>query len=84
MAGLEFQFSSSARTLPMRVTPRAKAFWVSNLTLSSRNLIKGLDLSASLYNLFDAHYDYPASDEYVPDVIRQDGRTFRVKATYHF
>lgn len=61
-----------------------------NLTLLSRDLIKGLDLSASVYNLLDTRYYSPAGPEHVNSLgetlraVRQDGVTFRVKATYRF
>lgn len=61
-----------------------------NLTLLSRELVKGLDLSASLYNLFDTRYSMPAGPEQVNSLgeslqgIRQDGITFRIKATWKF
>lgn len=61
-----------------------------NLTLLSRDLVKGLDLSASLYNLFDTRYSMPAGPEQVNSLgeslqgIRQDGITFRIKATWKF
>lgn len=61
-----------------------------NLTLLSRELLKGLDLSASLYNLFDTRYSLPAGPEQVNSLgeslqgIRQDGITFRVKAAWRF
>lgn len=61
-----------------------------NLTLLSRDLVKGLDLSASLYNLFDTRYSMPAGPEQINSLgeslqgIRQDGITFRIKATWRF
>ena len=61
-----------------------------NLTLLNRGLVEGLDLSASVYNLFDTRYDIPAGSENINSLgealrgIRQDGITFRIKATYRF
>lgn len=55
-----------------------------NATLFSANVIKGLDISASVYNLFDKLYEDPASSAYKQDTIEQDGRTFRFKLTYSF
>jgi len=61
-----------------------------NLTMLSRELLKGLDLSASVYNLFDARYAVPAGSDQTNSLsetlrsIRQDGITFRIKATYRF
>ncbi len=83
-AGVELQYSSSARTIPGRAIRRADEYCVVNLTLFSRELCKNLEVSASLYNVFDQAYAYPAGDEFVPDLIWQDGRTFRVKLNYRF
>ncbi|MCC7373357.1 MAG: TonB-dependent receptor [Verrucomicrobiales bacterium] len=70
-------------------------FAVVNFTLFSRELAKGLEISASIYNLFDHHFQHPVSADYTYtgpmsgnsialDVVEQDGRSFRVKLTYHF
>jgi outer membrane receptor protein involved in Fe transport len=84
MAGLEFQYSSRANTIAGRITPYADDYWVMNATLWGRELLKNLELSVTLYNLFDQAIAFPASDEFRSDLIEQDGRTFRVKATYRF
>ena len=61
-----------------------------NLTLLNRDLVKGLDLSASIYNLFDTRYAVPVGSEQTNSLsenlrsIQQDGITFRIKATYRF
>jgi outer membrane receptor for ferrienterochelin and colicins len=61
-----------------------------NLTLLNRDLLKGLDLSASIYNLFDKQYAAPSGPEHFNSLgenlreIRQDRITFRIKATYRF
>jgi hypothetical protein len=34
--------------------------------------------------LFDAHFAYPGAEDHLQDEIPQDGRSFRVKLTYHF
>jgi outer membrane receptor for ferrienterochelin and colicins len=61
----------------------ASPFAVVNLTLLGRKLGKHADLSASVYNLLDkSHFD-PASGDTVQEAIRQDGRSFRVKMTWH-
>ncbi len=65
---------------------RAKApgFWLSNLTLFGHELRPGLDVSASVYNLFDQQFFDPANPEHLQDLIEQDGRTFRLKLSYRF
>ena len=61
-----------------------------NLTLLSRELLTGLELSASIYNLFDTRYAVPVGPEQTNSLsenlrsIEQDGITFRIKATYRF
>jgi len=81
--GLEVQYASA------RLTPQgnsAAGFWVANATLFSQNLTKGLDLSASVYNLFDERYGDPGNSGNFnqPDLLPRDGRSFRVKLTYRF
>lgn len=79
--GIEEQYTSK------RKTPKgnyAKAHYVTNVTLFSQRLVRNLEASVSVYNLFDHDYGDPASVEHRQDVIPQDGRTFRVKLTYKF
>jgi iron complex outermembrane receptor protein len=57
---------------------------VPNLTLFTGNVLKGWELSASLYNAFNEQYSDPAGDGLAENVILQDGRTFRVKIGYRF
>ena len=79
--GLEVQYTGSRKTLAGK---DVDDFFVTNLTLFSKNLIKGLELSGSVYNLFDKKYADPAGREHLMDTIPQDGRSFRVKLTYAF
>ena len=80
--GVEFQYTSGRTTLK---GTEASGFGVVNLTLFSQNLVKGLELSASIYNLFDRDYGDPVTSTFHPqDIIERDGRTFRVKLTYRF
>ena len=86
-AGTEVQYTSKRKTLSGRWTD---GFFVTNLTLFSQRLLKGLEVSASVYNLFDKKYSDPGGEEHLAEerpslyVIEQDGRTFRVKVTYAF
>ena len=92
--GAEFQYTSDRLSLhngidasgePVTVQgENAGGYGIVNLTLLSRNLIKNVEFSASIYNLLDHHYADPASNFHVQDTIEQDGRTFRVKLTYRF
>lgn len=80
-AGAELQFTGSRKTLAGGSTG---GYAIANLTLSSRKLAHGLELSASLYNLFDKRYADPGRPEHVQDTIPQDGRNFRFKLGYRF
>lgn len=82
-SGLEVQYLGPRKTLVLPEN-HAGGYVISNLTLFSKNLLPGLELSGSIYNLFDARYGDPGSGENKENVIMQDGRIFRAKLTYHF
>ncbi len=79
--GFEEQFTSQRKTYSGR---QAGSFFITNLTLFNENLIKGLEISASVYNLFNKKYSDPVGEEHLQDKIGQDGRTFRLKFAYRF
>jgi iron complex outermembrane receptor protein len=79
--GVEEQYTSRKSTLSGAMT---RDFFVTNVTLFSRNLLENLELSASIYNLFNSGYSVPAGGEHLQNSIEQDGRNFRVKATWLF
>lgn len=84
--GFETQYTGARKTLAGNET---RDFFVTNLTLSSEGLLKGLEASFSIYNIFDEKYKDPASPEHAEhtpplDAIEQDGRSFRFKLTYRF
>jgi outer membrane receptor for ferrienterochelin and colicins len=86
-ATLETVYSSSRLNSNREAVAGAAIF---NLTLLNRDFLRGLDLSASIYNLFDTRYSVPSGPEQFNSLseslrgIPQDGITFRVKATYRF
>ncbi len=80
-AGLELQYLSKRKT---QQATDADAYTVANLTISSDKLLRGLSLSASFYNLFDAKIEDPGSTEHEQAVIEQDGRKFLIRASYQF
>ena len=80
-AGTEVQYMSKRKTLKGKDT---SDFFLTNVTLFSQRIVKGLELSASVYNIFDEKYGDPAGEEHEMDTIKQDGRSFRVKLTYAF
>jgi iron complex outermembrane receptor protein len=93
-AGAEFLYVSDRRSLhnttdafgqPVTVQGTdAGGYGILNLTLFSRNLVKNLEFSATVYNVLDRRYQDPASHFHVQDTIEQDGRSFRLKLTYRF
>jgi outer membrane receptor for ferrienterochelin and colicins len=86
--GFETQYMSSRKILPKIATNnlggKVGDVVLSNLTVFTQNWVKGLELSAGAYNLFDYRYFDPASGYHRQDAIQQDGITFRVKASYDF
>ncbi|MEY2465642.1 MAG: iron complex outerrane recepter protein [Verrucomicrobiota bacterium] len=88
-ASLEFQYTSSRHTMQTTSLGEvpgedAAGFGIVNFTLFSQNLVKNLEFSGSIYNLLDRNYGDPATRFHQQDIIRQDGRSFRVKLTYRF
>ncbi len=71
-----------SRIQPLLGAP-VSPFSVVNLTIFGRKIGKRLDLSASVYNLLDKRYFDPPSGENLQLPIQQDGRSFRVKTTWH-
>jgi outer membrane receptor for ferrienterochelin and colicins len=89
-AGLEFQYTSTRQTIFTTSTGgtirgvNAAGFWIVNFTLFSRELVRNVEFSGTVYNLFDYSYGDPSSRFHQQDIIGQDGRSFRVKLTYRF
>lgn len=80
--GAETLFFGERRTLAGRRTP---AYTLVNLTVSSERLWNNVDVSASIYNLLDQHYDDPARGAHSPiDRIPQETRSFRVQMGIRF
>lgn len=86
-AGVEVQY------LGERLSPAGvpvDGHTLTNLTLRAEGLVKNLVVAASVYNLFDANYADPASEEHVDSIgrqltqIRQNGRNYRLKISYRF
>jgi outer membrane receptor for ferrienterochelin and colicins len=79
--GVEMQYLSNRKTLTGR---DSGAFMLTNLTLRSEKIHDRFDVSFTVTNLFDVKYANPAIQEHRQDTIPQDGRSFRLKFTYHF
>ena len=85
--GFETQYMSG-RKVPTKTPggPESEVgdYVISNLTVFTKNWIKGLELSAGGYNLFDERYFDPGSPDHKQIGIQRDGLTFRVKASLDF
>ncbi|HEX5854398.1 MAG TPA: TonB-dependent receptor, partial [Thermoanaerobaculia bacterium] len=79
--GVEARYTTRRLTL---AGDEVGGFLLANVTLLSRSLLHGLDLSATIYNALDRRYGDPGAEEHRQDVIQQDGRSFRLKATCRF
>jgi len=55
-----------------------------NVTLIAKNFWRTLELSGTIYNLFDVDYVDPAGLNTVPGDYPRPGRSVFVKATYKF
>ena len=78
---VELLYASDRVTLTRQKTGDA---WLVNATLFSHELAPGLEVSASIYNLFGQRYRTVGGTEHLQDQIEQDGRTLRVKVSYRF
>jgi len=57
---------------------------LSNLTVGTDSLARGLDVSVGILNLFDKRYAHPGSDTNWQNAFVQDGRSVRVSFNYRF
>jgi len=80
-AGLEQHYTSQRRLLN---GSDAGSFFITNLTFSAQNFLKGMEVSMSVYNLLGQTYEDPASREHRQSAIEQDGLGFRLKMIYKF
>jgi outer membrane receptor protein involved in Fe transport len=77
----EFRFLSARRTV---LGGRVPAYGLVNLTLIGQPMSRGLELSASVYNLLNRHYADPGGEELAQELVVQDGRVVRFGARYQF
>jgi iron complex outermembrane receptor protein len=59
-------------------------YWVANFNLFSHDIIKNLEFSAGVYNLFDRKYQDPVGSDFPQASVQQNGRSFRAKISYKF
>jgi iron complex outermembrane receptor protein len=79
--GYELQYSSERQAID---GSDIDGYWLSNLQLRAENWARGLEVSLGLYNLFDTRYEHPGSDVNWQNALEQDGRSARLKVSYHF
>jgi outer membrane receptor for ferrienterochelin and colicins len=85
--GFETQYLSDrkiATSLPGTSGGKVGDYVISNITVFTQNWVKGLELSAGAYNLFDERYFDPGSPDHKQIGIQRDGLTFRIKASMDF
>ncbi|MGZ3333188.1 MAG: TonB-dependent receptor plug domain-containing protein [Gemmatimonadaceae bacterium] len=80
-ASVDAQYMSARSTLLGNI---AGSHVLTNFSLFAPRTFGRFDLSASVYNVFDARYGDPVSNGFVQDLIQQDGRSFRVRTTLHY
>lgn len=80
-ASVDAQYTSSVQTLN---GSNLSGFSLLNFTLLGHSLGKHLDLSGSVYNVFNKKYFDPGRPEDPENTIQQDGRNFRIKLTGRF
>jgi len=81
IGAVDAQYMSARRTLAGNA---AGSHTLTNLSLFAPRTFGRFDLSATFYNVIGTRFADPVSDGFVQDVIRQDGRSFRVRATLHY
>ncbi|MEM5790338.1 MAG: TonB-dependent receptor, partial [Syntrophobacteraceae bacterium] len=81
LLGTEFQYMSPRKTLAGQKTDNV---FLTNLTLFTQKFMSGMEVSATVYNIFNQKYGDPGSEEHLQDILYQDGINFRVKVTYSF
>jgi iron complex outermembrane receptor protein len=79
--GYELRYDSSRLS---RDGTTLGGYTISNLTLSTDILAKGLELSTGIYNLFGKRYAQPNAAGSWQNAVEQDGRSIRVQLTYGF
>jgi outer membrane receptor for ferrienterochelin and colicins len=86
--GFETQYMSSRKTPPKpangNLGGNVSDNVICNLTVFTKNWVKGLELSAGVYNLFNVTYFDPASTNFTQNAIQQNGFQYRIKASYDF
>jgi iron complex outermembrane receptor protein len=78
-AGAALQYLSAQRTYSYAQVP---AFWLTDVTLTTRNLHPDFDLRFGVRNLLNVTYYYPGGVGLFEDQIRADGRSVFLKLVW--
>ena len=81
VAAMEVNWVSS-RLTPQGTT--AAGYAIANLNVLASDLKPGLEMSASVKNLFDKRFDHVAGEEHLQDVLADRGRVLWFQVTYRF
>ena len=82
VGSIELQYNGNVLT-PARESDGG--YLLVNTTVFAQTLgDESVEVSASLYNLFDIRYSTPSSGNTLQDTIAQNGRTFRLKLSHTF
>jgi outer membrane receptor for ferrienterochelin and colicins len=80
-ANLDLQYNSSSRTLSQT---RSHSFVLTNITFTTRDWWRQVELTAGVYNAFNADHPFPGAEEHVQPILHQDGRTYAGKIVKKF
>jgi iron complex outermembrane receptor protein len=81
---LSFELQAISPRLNATQTREIDGYAVGNLTLFSREIVKNLEVTAGVYNLWNTKYSDPVSSDFLTDTVPQDRLNFQVKLTYKF
>jgi iron complex outermembrane receptor protein len=79
-AGIEARYVGGRDT----VNGTTGGYWLANATLFSAKLIEQVEVSFSIYNLFDKQYGDPGGEEFRQNTIPQPGRAYRLRVSRSF
>jgi hypothetical protein len=80
-SSVELQYHSTSRTLAGASSPD---FLLTNLNVTSTTLWPGVEIAATIDNVFDAAPVYPAAEEHLQDTLGLNGRTYQGKFIVRF
>lgn len=84
LAAWRYGLETLAATSRRAPNGEAPGYLVSNVTLLTTSLARGLELSVGIHNLFDQKFYDPAGNEHRQTRLQQDGRALRIKAEFTF